>query len=470
MNSSNIIVPERWTPLRYHKTQVECFNSTARFNIVHSGRRSGKTELIGKRKIVMKALRGSQQTPDYKSFVAAPVRHQAKKIYWNDLKTLTPKWAIYGKPNESELIIQLINGSEIHVLGMDRPERVEGIPWNHGLLDEFGNMKSRVWEEHVRPALSDRMGSCDFIGVPEGRNHYYDLAEKAKQRSDWAVWHWPSWEILSPEEVDNAKDIMDDIIFDQEYGGQFVLFAGAVYYSFNEKLHVGRYAHLYDPQRPLVFCFDFNVSPGVAAVIQEYDNEVFDIPNGQSVTAVIGEVHIPRNSNTVRVCRRLISDWAQYHKGIVICYGDATGGAKGTAKIKGNDWDLIRQMMMPHFGDRLYVKVGKSNPRERQRVNAVNSRLLSHNGLIRLVIDGHKAPNVVKDFEGVRVIEGTAGEIDKTRDTALTHVSDAIGYYIHKEFPVGRFYTREDILAVMDENEKRKRESMARQTEALSLA
>jgi hypothetical protein len=31
-------------------------------------------------------------------------------------------------PSESNLIIYLINGSEIHVLGMDKPERIEGTP------------------------------------------------------------------------------------------------------------------------------------------------------------------------------------------------------------------------------------------------------------------------------------------------------------------------------------------------------
>ena len=44
---------------------------------------------------------------------------------------------------------------------------------------EYGNMKLEAWGANVRPALSDRKGWCDLIGVPEGRNHYYDTALKA---------------------------------------------------------------------------------------------------------------------------------------------------------------------------------------------------------------------------------------------------------------------------------------------------
>lgn len=41
-----------------------------------------------------------------------------------------------------------------------------------------------------------------------------------------------------------------------------------------------------------------------------------------------------------------------------------------------------------------------------------------------------------KDFEGVRLLAGGAGEIDKKADPGLSHLSDAIGYYIARQFPL----------------------------------
>ena len=141
--------------------------------------------------------------------------------------------------SESNLIISLINGSEIHVLGMDKPERVEGSPWDHGILDEIGNMKEETWGEHVRPALSDRNGTCDFIGVPEGRNHYYDLYNDAlaDDTGTWGVWHWLSADILPPEEIEQARRDLDQLTYEQEYEGSFVSFTGRAYYNMDFFTH-----------------------------------------------------------------------------------------------------------------------------------------------------------------------------------------------------------------------------------------
>lgn len=434
----------KFKPLKYHPTQSKLWKSEARFNVVPAGRRSGKTEIAGKRKLVVKALKGNKEA-NWKGFAAAPTRDQAKRIYWEDLKRLVPVKLRSKAPSESALIINLINGSEIHILGMDKPERAEGTPWDHGVMDEYGNMKEEAWPMHVRPALSDRRGSCDFIGVPEGRNHYYDLAMEAQADMDqhpqggntWGYYHWLSEDILPEEEIIQAKKDLDELTYQQEYCGSFVVFTGLAYYKFNRKLHVSNCSQYYNPHAPLILTFDFNVSPGTANIIQELTEwPLAQVPMiGHTCTSIIDEVYIPKNSNTERVCNAIIENYGD-HKGLVFCYGDATGGAKGTAKVKGSDWDLIKQSLNPVFNDRISYKYGSSNPRERSRVNAMNSRLMNMLGDIHVQVDGEKCPNTVKDFEGVRIIEGTAGEIDKKSDPKLSHLTDGIGYYVSKKFPV----------------------------------
>lgn len=424
------ILGPRWTTLRRHEVQQAYYWSPYRFNVVPAGRRSGKTELA-KRKLVRRALEGSYEG---RFFAAAPTRDQAKRIYWNDLKKLVPKRFWLHEPSESELFIKLVHGPEIWVLGMDKPERIEGSPWDGGILDEFGNMKAKAWGENVRPALSDRKGWCDLIGVPEGRNHYYDAAQKAKAQmiaeaanSSWGYFHWKSADILDPEEIREARENLDPLTYEQEYEGSFINFEGRAYYTFSD-LNLARLE--YDPSKPLVLCFDFNVAPGVAAICQEQK-----LPNGRQGTGVIGEVWIERNSNTEIVAKKILTDWGE-HQGQVWLEGDSTGGNSGTAKLAGSDWDIIKQVLMPKFGARLFDKVPKSNPPERTRVNAVNSRIRNGAGEVRLMVDPAKAPHVVKDFEGVPLVKGGSGEIDKKADEKLTHISDAIGYYIARQFPL----------------------------------
>jgi len=435
-----------WYPLRPHNEQARLWLAQSRFNVVPAGRRSGKTELCGKRRLILRALRGTS-FPDPKFFAAAPTRDQAKRIYWKDLKRMIPK--TFVKPNgisESHLTISLINNAEIHVLGMDKPERVEGTPWDGGVLDEYANMKKDTWYEHVRAALSDRKGWCDFIGVPEGRNHYYDIYKDAQAQLMWAIkngtvpeWNafwWKSADILPPEEIESAKRDLDELTYQQEYEASFVNFSGRAYYNFLDRTHCGKLE--YNPKGHLDFCFDFNVNPGVAVVVQEQW-----LPTSQEEETygdgIIGEVYIKQNSNTIRVCDKLIQDWGK-HKGKIFCYGDFTGGSRGSAAVQGSDWQLVKQKLWSHFGsDRVFFRV-KVNPRERDRINSVNSRLLTLTGYINCMVDPSKAPYTVKDFEGVTLIEGGAGEIDKNTNPELTHLTDAYGYRTWVKYPVKKRY------------------------------
>ena len=441
--------PSRLYPLREHAVQRRLMSDPQRFKVVPAGRRSGKTELA-KRKLVVESIAAyGWDVPRF--FAGAPTRDQAKAIYWNDLKAMVPRAMLGGKPSESSLVIPLVNGAELCVVGLDKPQRIEGSPWNGGILDEFANMKPGVWGENVRPALSDRRGWCWLIGVPEGRNHYYQLNQYALSGVDpeWASYTWKSIDILDPEEVAAARRQLDPLVFEQEYEASFINFSGRAYYNFLERTHTAKLKH--DAMRPLIFCFDFNVDPGVAVVAQEqllpgqFERDANGLPLLDRPifgTGVIGEVWIPQNSTTPAVCRRLLMDWAEKHKGEVHCYGDATGGNRGSAKVAGSDWDLIKATLrhgsedIRGFGDRVHFHVKSSNPTERARINAMNTRLKNRAGEVRMMVDPTRAPRTVTDLEGVRLLKGGSGEIDKKYDLSLTHLTDGLGYYVQQVFPI----------------------------------
>jgi hypothetical protein len=461
----------RWYPLIPHPEQLRMEASKARFTVNPAGRRSGKTERK-KRKLVIHALdprRWSYPNPIYAA--AAPTRDQAKRIWWNDLKALSPR-PFVRQILEVPMEIHYITGSVIRVVGMDKPERIEGSPLDGIVMDEYANMKSEAWEANVLPALTDRLGWADLIGVPEGRNHYYDLWKMARGKwnvsngGDWDGFTWHSADIvekLHPGEIDRMKEIMDPLTFQQEYMADFINFAGQAYYPFHEDIHVARLRQNYNPKAPLIVCFDFNVDPGVCVIAQEMElpsrqQHVHGIEIGghkifggvlmskpTAGTGCIGEVYIPRNSNTPAVVRKLIEDWGD-HEGHVLAYGDATGGARSTTNEDGSsNWDLIKTALYEHYGpQRVSIRLNESdagrpmNPPERSRVNAVNSRLMTDDGTVRFMVDGAECPMLVKDFEGTRLLEGGSGEIDKKSDLLLTHLTDAVGYYVAKEFPVRR--------------------------------
>jgi Transglycosylase SLT domain len=88
-------------------------------------------------------------------------------------------------PNESELRVDLINGSMIRLYGADNSDALRGPYLDGVVLDEFADMKPEVWHEVVRPMLADRHGWVTFIGTPKGKNEFWRLYESAKKDPAW---------------------------------------------------------------------------------------------------------------------------------------------------------------------------------------------------------------------------------------------------------------------------------------------
>jgi len=412
-----MLASSAWYELDYHETQARFFWDDVRFKMSAAGRRSGKT-IIMKREGSIKAR--DTKLPDFWGVFAAPTHAQAKLIFWHDLKAMVPRDRMARPPRETDLSIRLKNGAELQVVGMDKPERIEGRPLDWIVLDEYGNMKDTAWTEHVRPALSTRgrPGEARFIGVPEGRNHYWDLwcTARLDKTDNWATYHWLSSEIIDPEEIEQARREMDERTFSQEYEGNFLDFVGRVYYTFDVDTHCKPLK--YYPEKELVLCFDFNKAPGVALICQEIGGQ----------THCISEIWKETDSNTEIICKMILREWGD-HNGPVCAYGDATGGAAGTQAIRGSDWAIIRQMLPERWKDMMF-EVPKANTKIVPRTNSVNSRLRSSDSTVSMYVDPDRCPHLVKDLEGV-----TYEELEK-KEGSLTHISDALGYYIVRSFPM----------------------------------
>lgn len=409
--------------------------STARFNVMATGRRFGKTHTLRRN-----CCKVASQQDKIVAYIA-PTYKMAKRIAWKKFKykLMQLNW-LDGKPNESDLILNLRSGSSIQLFGAENADAVRGLEFDHVACDEFAYWNIDAWEESIRPTLANRLGTADFASSPEGRNHFYEFYKRGQlgmagdaKWKDWASFLFTTLQggLVPEEEIEAAKAELDPLTFEQEYEASFVNFTGRAYYCFTEQNHG---ALRYDPDDDLIVCFDFNVSPGVCVIAQEQYLPTMGKPTFG--TGVIDEVYIPQGSNTLYVCEQLVAKYAD-HRGRVLAYGDASGGNKVPSSLMGSDWEIIDAVLRRAFGDRYVKRVPKANPLERSRVNAVNSRCKSLNGVVRLMVDPSKCPHMITDFEGTKILEGSNGQLDKTKrgdNGKFTHMTDALGYYIHYEF------------------------------------
>lgn len=212
--------------VQLHPAQLEIFNSTARFKVVSAGRRFGKSRLAAWI-LIIKAL----QSESKDVFYIGPTFQQAKDIMWNMLKELLHGTDLIESTHENTATMKLINGRRISLKGSDRPDTLRGVGLAYVVLDEYASMKVEVWEQIIRPTLSDVKGGALFIGTPAGKNHFYDLYLEAEKDDDWEAFQYTSIDnpLIDPKEVETARRTMSTQAFRQEFEASFVSFTGGIF-------------------------------------------------------------------------------------------------------------------------------------------------------------------------------------------------------------------------------------------------
>ena len=235
--------------VQLHPAQLEIFNSTARFKVVSAGRRFGKSRLAAWI-LIIKAL----QSESKDVFYIGPTFQQAKDIMWNMLKELLHDTDLIESTHENTATMKLVNGRRISLKGSDRPDTLRGVGLAYVVLDEYASMKVEVWEQIIRPTLSDVKGGALFIGTPAGKNHFYDLYLEAEKDEDWEAFQYTSIDnpLIDPKEVEVARRTMSTQAFRQEFEASFVSFTGGIFknewikYDENEP-EEGNYVIAVDP-------------------------------------------------------------------------------------------------------------------------------------------------------------------------------------------------------------------------------
>lgn len=216
-----------------HAAQLEIFNDEARFKVIAAGRRFGKSYLACV-VLIIEALReysdSGKDLAQKEVYYIAPTFEQAKKIMWNLLKGMArteSEGGLIRQAHENTAVATLVNGRRISIKGADRPDSLRGVGLSFAVMDEYAFMKADVWELIIAPALTDVEGGAMFIGTPEGKNHFYDLYEKAKSKAagyeDWNAWQFESLRnpTLSKKEIANRIANMSVAAARQEYGASF---------------------------------------------------------------------------------------------------------------------------------------------------------------------------------------------------------------------------------------------------------
>lgn len=384
---------------------------------VPAGRGSGKTELAKRRLVRYLPVKKKWHDPRY--FYGAPTEGQAKRIAWQHFQDLIPEEWI---KNIVGLRIQTIFGSELWVVGLDKPQRVEGVQWDGCVLDESCDIKPGTFDRNVLPALAWRNGWCWRIGVPKrqgvGAQEFKEFFESALTGAvpDAAGFTWPSSGIVPDAVLRHAQEMLDAKDYNEQFNARFETAGGGIFYAFDREYNVRPCT--YRPNQTIIIGSDFNVDPMCWVIGHFFQKHIewFD------------EI-FKRDTNTEETLKVLYGRYSQHRSGFEF-YGDATGDARKTSASISDYKRILNHEGFKRLGRTIHY--ARSNPRIADRFASTNAMFCNAAEQRRMFIDP-RCVNLIKDCEARYYKPGTTEPADIG---VLGHMTDALGYPVHYRFPL----------------------------------
>ena len=199
-----------------------------RWAVIVAHRRCGKTVSCINELIYKALIEGKE---DGRYAYVAPYYSQAKNIAWDYLLRFSKP--VMAKANQSELWVELINGARIRLFGADNADSLRGLYLDGIVLDEYADMRPRIWGEIIRPLLADRLGWAVFIGTPKGHNAFWDIYNNALKLDNWYAKTLRASQtgLLPPEELADAAKSMTQDQYLQEFECDFESAILGAYYG-----------------------------------------------------------------------------------------------------------------------------------------------------------------------------------------------------------------------------------------------
>lgn len=217
----NILFPEPYPAQR--PVVKSCLNNEDYFIVLNASRQSGKTFLA-----TIVACYWALSQHNQHIMLVSPTDSQVRKIYKQIMKMLAPALNATVKSykiqaGDSE--IQFINGSVLLFRSAASENSLRGYSNTHMILDECAFIKQDTWQEILAPTLAVRGKKVLFCSTPKGKSFFYELFQRGlnkenKYKSYKITYHQNPY--ANQEFIEEQKRILPDLVFKQEYLGEFV--------------------------------------------------------------------------------------------------------------------------------------------------------------------------------------------------------------------------------------------------------
>jgi len=219
-----------------------------------------------------------------------PEYSQARKALWDAITEdgksyleFIPKEILEKKWNH-EMKIKLTSGSIIQLIGSDNFDSMRGTNPRGVVLSEYAYQNPLVWTLVLDPILTKNKGWAVFNSTPNGKNHFFDLYNFAKDNPEWYCKKLTVEEskLISQEEIEkkHSQGISEEFL-QQEYYCSFEIGVQGSYYGklVRDMRQEGRLGHVpYDKNLLVYTAWDLGFSDSMSIIFfQKRGNEILII-------------------------------------------------------------------------------------------------------------------------------------------------------------------------------------------------
>lgn len=274
------------------------------------------------------------------------------------------------------------------------------------IAESFGlGLDEKEWTLYDNLELEVKQGDVVYITGQSGSGKSVVLRELQRQMKDEGL----SVASIDDFAFDNEVNVIDQLGKTTSEALGLLSMAGL-----NDAYLFVRKPLQFNPKLPIWVGQDFNIDPMSSVILQPQ-------PNGE--LWAVDEV-VLFSSNTAEVCDELERRFWRWKSQVTI-FPDPAGAYRQHARGE-SDVDIFKEKGF------LRVDYPKKHPPIADRVNAVNRMLMSASGETRLYIDP-KCKHLIDSLEKVIYKPGSR-DMDKTG--GIEHSADALGYPVHRRYPV----------------------------------
>lgn len=335
---------------------------------------------------------------------------------------------------------------EIHLRSFSRPEGIVGVEYACSAMDEAASGKKQAFDNiRVRNRCPEAVLRQTLVGLsPQGINYAADewdsdtlpgWHEENKYVSYYADKQYRRYKLRTDDNPFKAKNYIRTL--EQTYGhnpallrsyryGEFCAFTeGMAYSNYMPQKHDIAGDPEPSPHRDIYLSLDFNANPLAWISVQIESFYDFELDKRRQRAVVYHEANIGA-TDLWEACVEFTAkhDPDVFGETPIIITGDSTGH-HDSHKVKGTDYENIRDYLKKLGFKNIQIKAARSNPLETVSVEAVQ-KLFYADALVLC-----KRVRMLRKSLSATVWNKGTRKLDKPQGDDWTHWSDALKYLAH---------------------------------------